>query len=406
MDHTPRLGLPYLLPNQAQKHVTLNESLARLDALAQIGVASRALATPPGTPGEGEGWIVAAAATGAWDGHEAEIAVWQDGAWQFFPPQPGWLAVVLDEAKLVVWTSETWQDAVSPPEALQTLALLGVGTEADTENPFSAKLNKALWTARFDEEGGTGDLRYTLNKETSGNVLSLLMQSGWSGRAEIGLTGDDDLSFRVSADGAVWTDALKFTAATGVAALRNMLVVTDEGLGLDIDVGEGGSGVFRATRYADNANAPVFFGRKARGTRAAPAAVQAGDTLIGFRGYGYTGTDFLSGAAGSAFLLQAAETFVHGAAYGTQIAFFTTAKESTTMQERLRIADGGDLQMGGANTVISAARHPVLRSYTVASLPTAAPAGQLIHVSDGADNRRLAVSDGTGWRFPDGDAVV
>ena len=47
-----------------------------------------------------------------------------------------------------------------------------------------------------------------------------------------------------------------------------------------------------------------------------------------------------------------------------------------------------------------------LRNYTVATLPDAA-ANQwgLIAVSDGTSNKRLAISDGTNWRFPDGNVV-
>lgn len=187
MDLTPRLGLPYLMPNQAQKHVTLNASLARLDALAQIGIVSRALPAPPETPGEGEAWIIADAASSAWEGREQQIAAWQDGAWCFFAPRAGWLADVADEAALIVWTGADWSAAVAAPDELQNMTRLGVGTEADAENPFAAKLNTALWTARYDAEGGDGDLRYTLNKEASANTLSLLVQTGWSGRAEIGI---------------------------------------------------------------------------------------------------------------------------------------------------------------------------------------------------------------------------
>ena len=71
----------------------------------------------------------------------------------------------------------------------------------------------------------------------------------------------------------------------------------------------------------------------------------------------------------------------------------------------MRLNASGDLQMGGANTVIDASRHHRLRAYTVAALPSASPAAQLIYVSDGSSNRRLAVSDGTDWRFPDGSIV-
>jgi hypothetical protein len=77
----------------------------------------------------------------------------------------------------------------------------------------------------------------------------------------------------------------------------------------------------------------------------------------------------------------------------------------TGSTERARIDTSGNLQMGGTNTVITSARHPQLRSYTVGTLPSASTAGQLIYVSDGTSNKRLAVSDGTNWRWPDGAIV-
>ena len=46
-----------------------------------------------------------------------------------------------------------------------------------------------------------------------------------------------------------------------------------------------------------------------------------------------------------------------------------------------------------------------LPSYTVGTLPSAATSAQLIYVSDGTSNKRLAVSDGTNWRWPDGAIV-
>lgn len=406
MTVTPNLQLPYIAASQAQKHVTHNEALRVIDALAQLAVIDRDLTSPPDEPEEGDRYIVAADPTGGWAGRANQIAAWIDGAWQFSAPRPGWLAWVLDEGILAVWDGSAWNDSAAAITALQNLAVLGIGTTADDENPFAAKLNKALWTARYDGEGGDGNLRYTLNKEATGNVLSLLMQSGWSGRAEVGLVGTDDLAFKVSPDGAVWTEALTLQKDGAAATFKTPLKVqVDSGLTFELDL-QGGSGVFQATRYIGGTAGPVFFGRKARGARATPSAVQAGDTLLGFRGYGFTGTEFVSGSSGVAFLLETAEAWAHGAAYGTQIRFFTTANGSTTNSERLRIADSGDLQMGGANTVINAARHPVLRAYTVATLPAASPAGQLIYVADGSGNRRMAVSEGTDWRWPDGGVVA
>jgi len=54
MTDTPHLGLPTLAAAQAQKHVTHNEALHRLDALVMLAVADRDLAAPPAAPAEGD----------------------------------------------------------------------------------------------------------------------------------------------------------------------------------------------------------------------------------------------------------------------------------------------------------------------------------------------------------------
>lgn len=227
MENTVNLDLPYIMPSQAQKHVTHNEALELLDALVQCAVVDRDLTAPPTAPQEGARYIVASGASGAWEGQAGDIALWRDGGWRFLAPQQGWTVWAIDEQALVYWTGAAWQLATGILPPLQNLALLGVGTEADTDNPFAAKLNKALWTALRASEGGDGDLRYTLNKEGSADVLSLLMQSNWSGRAEIGLVGDDDLTIKVSADGAAWKEALRIDRQSGRVAMAHTNILTD-----------------------------------------------------------------------------------------------------------------------------------------------------------------------------------
>lgn len=215
MENTQNLKLPYLLPSQAQKHVTHNEALATLDALVQLSVVSRSLSNPPASPGDGQRYIVAPEATGAWSSQAGRVASWQDGAWVFHAPLPGWLAWVVGESTLVYWTGSMWAEVSEATAALQNLSLIGVGTTADLANPFSAKLNKALWTARYAQEGGDGDLRYTMNKEGVSDTLSILMQCGYSARAEIGLTGDNDLSLKVSSDGSLFRTAISANGNNG-----------------------------------------------------------------------------------------------------------------------------------------------------------------------------------------------
>jgi hypothetical protein len=135
MPETSSLQLPMLVAEQAQKHVTHNEALRALDAIVQLSVLDRDLTAPPGSPDEGDRYIVGASATGAWDVHDDEIAAWQDGVWTFYTPNEGWRAWVEDESELVVWTGAAWSDLSLLITVLQNLALLGVGTTADATNP-------------------------------------------------------------------------------------------------------------------------------------------------------------------------------------------------------------------------------------------------------------------------------
>lgn len=158
------------------------------------------------------------APTGAWAGHGDAVAAWQDGAWQFSTPGIGWIAFTVDEGTLLVWDGAAWGDFFATVTALQNLSRLGVGAVADATNPFSARLNNALWSAKPVADGGDGDLRYKMSKESTADTLSLLMQTNFSGRAEIGLTGDDNLHVKVSADGSAWTEAIVIDRATGVVS--------------------------------------------------------------------------------------------------------------------------------------------------------------------------------------------
>ncbi|MEZ5686595.1 MAG: DUF2793 domain-containing protein [Paracoccaceae bacterium] len=53
-DLSTRLGLPYLQPSQAQKHVTHNEALQTLDILVQLVVEDFYANLPPEVPVEGQ----------------------------------------------------------------------------------------------------------------------------------------------------------------------------------------------------------------------------------------------------------------------------------------------------------------------------------------------------------------
>ncbi len=113
MSETANLGLPLLAQAQAQKHVTVNEALTRLDRLVMLGVASRTIADPP--PGaEGLRHVVPAGATGDWAGRDGSVAIHVNGGWDFETPAPGWRAYVEDEGREIVFASGVWGALTAP----------------------------------------------------------------------------------------------------------------------------------------------------------------------------------------------------------------------------------------------------------------------------------------------------
>ncbi len=223
MHSTPHLALPLLAAAQAQKHVTHNEAIASLDALVHLAVKARGRTAPPASPAEGDRYLVGPGATGGYSGQDGRIALFDLGVWRFFAPRPGWQAYVEAEDIFVVFDGTEWKASGSVPEQLHNLDRLGIDTAADGLNRLSAKLNAALFAGLSADEGGTGDLRFVLNKSEAGNVLSQLYQRGYSGRAETGLIGSDDFVIHVSPDGSQWRDALLVSRETGMVSFPNGL---------------------------------------------------------------------------------------------------------------------------------------------------------------------------------------
>lgn len=110
MTDTPRFALPTLAPGQAQKEVTHNEALARIDAVLQLAVESRTVATPPAAVA-GQAWIVGDGAGGAWAGYARVVAAYDGTGWTFVQPRDGCLAYVGDERLYLHFRGGSWQDA-------------------------------------------------------------------------------------------------------------------------------------------------------------------------------------------------------------------------------------------------------------------------------------------------------
>lgn len=110
MMHTDRLGLPLLAAGQAQKEITHNEALSRIDVIAQAVVESADISTPPAAPEAGQCWVVGAGAVAAWLGKEEMIANWSAGGWLFLSPGADWRVWVRDRGHMIRFDGVTWVD--------------------------------------------------------------------------------------------------------------------------------------------------------------------------------------------------------------------------------------------------------------------------------------------------------
>lgn len=104
----PILGLSYGWAVSDNFKAGMDANLRKLAAVVQASVADKDLATPPGSPANGDRYIVAASPTGSWVGHAGKIAVYETSAWVFYTPAEGWRVHVNDEDVYYRYDGSAW----------------------------------------------------------------------------------------------------------------------------------------------------------------------------------------------------------------------------------------------------------------------------------------------------------
>lgn len=361
MSRSPLLDLALIQASQAQKHITHNEALLVLDGLVQLAVLSRSQDTPPTDPEDGARYVVAGGGQGDWAGHGGKLARRHAGAWMFHAPRAGWLAWVVDEERLLLHDGEAWRDL---PAAFGTL---GVNAVADATNRLAVRGPASLF------DGGTASHSLKVNKAAAGDTAGVTFQSGYSGRAELGLLGSDDFQLKVSADGVGWVQAVTIDQANGHVGVGKAPGPAR------LDVSGGIRGMSSIAVFLQ------FVNTGSSGTQA----------WIGIPDWNR-----------SAFYIYGAQADI--------MSMYDTPTRSHRLfaggSERVRIASGGEVGVGTATpTARLHVAGPVRTgSYLKAALPSAASvgAGTLAYVSDAAGGAQFGYSDGSQWlKLRDGNPV-
>lgn len=144
---TPRLGAPELTSGQATPETTVNEQVRYLESGAGHFIfKDRDLATPPGSPADGDCYLVAASGTGAWSGHDGDIAFYLNTAWVFINVIEGFTAWINDENVFAGYDGAAWQVLSTPSGAYadteQTAEMIAgfIATPADKSYTIALKM--------------------------------------------------------------------------------------------------------------------------------------------------------------------------------------------------------------------------------------------------------------------------
>jgi uncharacterized protein DUF2793 len=143
---TANLSLPYITAAQAQKHVTHNAALDLLDALVPAVVVSATETTAPGSPADGESYIVPSGGT---FGTVAvgNLAVWSGGVWNDIPAVFGHRLMVLDEGQDRVYCgSAGWKAGSVAGEYGSTLGVLSKDATATLDAGAQVSLSALIPT--------------------------------------------------------------------------------------------------------------------------------------------------------------------------------------------------------------------------------------------------------------------
>jgi len=241
-------------------------------------------------------------------------------------------------------------------------SLVGVGTAPDPNNPLSVYGPSALFN-------GATNMNVTVNKAASADTASLIFEDGFSGRAQLGLNGSDNFSFKVSPNGSSWTTAIALDATTGVATFANQrTAVSDAAYSALVTDRLIAYTALTAARIVTLPAASAFPAGQSLTIADESGSCSATDTIT----VAAAGSDTISG--GSSSVLNQAYAFValesNGAGKWTIVAASTASSSVAAFTSGTinGASIGASNPSTGAFTTLSLARHAVAdAAYTVAA---------------------------------------
>lgn len=175
----PNLGLLVHGAAAEEHYEALMQQWRGLDVLVQSAVIDR-LAAPPSTPADGDAYIVIAAATGAWTGHENKLARWNAAnganAWEFFTPKAGWETFAVADGVKYRFNGTSWEVQSQASKVIpiacsdETTVITAGAAKVTFRMPFAMTLSEVR--ASLTEAQGGGSIFTVDINEGGASVLS------------------------------------------------------------------------------------------------------------------------------------------------------------------------------------------------------------------------------------------
>lgn len=142
ISYGPKLGLMVNGAQGEEHYLPLMKMLRAIDALVQLNVISHTLGLPPGSPNDGDCYIVGSTASGDWAGYAGRVARYSTllTGWEFYTPKQGWIAWSDEAGEHLKYVGGAWvalsTGPVLPPAAPLVGALGSITIDDVTEfNP-------------------------------------------------------------------------------------------------------------------------------------------------------------------------------------------------------------------------------------------------------------------------------
>lgn len=310
MAATPHLGITLVEQSQAQKEVTVNMALMRIDALLNSSAIDRDLAGPPQDPEEGDVYIVSSPATGDWEGKEKAVAYFEQ-VWRFIVPNEGLTLWVQDEGMSYVFDGDDWVASGGSGGGDVSAATNANG------NAGGVFRNKSGASLVFNNIVAGSNVSVSGGGASGGDIVISAAGGGGGGGASV-LTGLNDVNLSGLADGHVlayeatageWVNLTLAEAGIAAAAHGHVLAdISDAGaLAAKSSVDNGDwSGAALTVANGGTGRTSVTAGRLLRGNgtgalQESGVSIDADDCIFGYKSAVKT-------EAGASYTLQAADS--------------------------------------------------------------------------------------------------